>query len=681
VKKGFPTFNQAFWQAGATVTRRLQLRKPAPEITVTSDPGLITTNVQYQLDLSPRVSIEAWNSYGADFRHPHRIFLTNSMVYSISNEVRQMAQLPTRPFLPLRTVGLVTAQTNVWYGSTNPAASFRAPIDFGVTNTFVYDANRGQLLERRPGAETNALFYYPASAIQPVFGLHLTNRMVYALVDDSVSPSRIIDFVTLKSAIHETNLFARFMEGANLRFGRNDPYRPDHLWDTNRTGSSPTRGMFNQVSASTNYRRSALVFRPKTGGNGRIDNEGNPIDDKNAQILKLKYFLYRDPEFLRYGVPIDTNAVYAYPIAVSANYYLTDRHMVNDPLVHYTLADLRPGPSWYLDPQGRGSPGSGDTNYIYSHVGIPMLQRKPRTYAPWGASPVYSVLRDGAFAKDMAYKDPGISKSDDWGFPDANLPSLGWIGRVHRGTPWQTVYLKATNAPPGDPLTLFSGQESWGLWAGSFGTHPAYDRKLLHLFTTAVNDNAARGLLSVNQDGRAGWAAVLGGVSVIQDDASGAVTQSTYIDPATPEFHAMVDSINLARASLTNVPPGMPPDVPAGGVFTNLGGFLAAPALTDQSPYLKAIPVVTNADAIVERIPQQILSLVREDVPHFTIYSFGQSLRPAPGSLVTAPGPYFGLCTNYQITGELITKTVVRFDGPATNLEAVVESHRVLAPQ
>ena len=45
----------------------------------------------------------------------------------------------------------------------------------------------------------------------------------------------------------------------------------------------------------------------------------------------------------------------------------------------------------------------------------------------------------------LAIKDPLVYCSDDWNFPTNKFPTVGWLGRVHRGTPWQTVYLKASN--------------------------------------------------------------------------------------------------------------------------------------------------------------------------------------------------------------------------------------------
>jgi hypothetical protein len=85
-------------------------------------------------------------------------------------------------------------------------------------------------------------------------------------------------------------------------------------------------------------------------------------------------------------------------------------------------------------------------------------------------------------------------------------------------------------------------------------------------------------------------------------------------------------------------------------------------------------------DAAYERIPQQILGLLRLDqAPRFVIYSYGQALKPAPQSIVTS-GQFFGLCTNYLITAEAATRTVVRIDGAPGNPHAVIETFNVLQP-
>jgi hypothetical protein len=85
-------------------------------------------------------------------------------------------------------------------------------------------------------------------------------------------------------------------------------------------------------------------------------------------------------------------------------------------------------------------------------------------------------------------------------------------------------------------------------------------------------------------------------------------------------------------------------------------------------------------DAACERIPQQILGLLRCDhTPRFVVYSFGQALKPADHSLVTS-GPFSRLCTNYQIMAEAAIRAVLRVDGAPTNSHIVVESYNVLPP-
>ena len=60
-----------------------------------------------------------------------------------------------------------------------------------------------------------------------------------------------------------------------------------------------------------------------------------------------------------------------------------------------------------------------------------------------------------------------------------------------------------------------------------------------------------------------------------------------------------------------------------------------------------------------ERIPQQILSLLRTDgTPRFVAYTFSQTLKPAQNAVEKN-----GLCTNYAITSEAAQRTVFRLEG------------------
>ena len=175
----------------------------------------------------------------------------------------------------------------------------------------------------------------------------------------------------------------------------------------------------------------------------------------------------------------------------------------------------------------------------------------------------------------------------------------------------------------------------------------------------------------------------------------------------------MVNDINATRTNQAAFPEGS---------FKKLGDILSVPSLsfgdpvfvpdnindpfprqgtyywTNSSPFLNlglisvsgrsdSVPVpitpqiqYTLNDAAYEWLPQQALSLLQLGKPRFTIYAYGQALQPAPNSIVTAGGPFFGLCTNYAITAEQVTRTVVEIEGGTKAPRAVVKSYNILGP-
>lgn len=318
----------------------------------------------------------------------------------------------------------------------------------------------------------------------------------------------------------------------------------------------------------------------------------------------------------------------------------------------------------------------------------------------------------------LAYKDPLVWGPDYWEFPTNLYPAVGWIGRVHRGTPWQTVYLKAHDIlhvldPSGD---IGSGSNTWSAWTGDASqfdmanSAPVQDRLLFDLFTTRLNDNATLGTLSVNQTNLAAWSAVFSGMVAITNDANYPKTFSvpagttlppsyswTNIQPAAVNglLQTLVTNINFARAS-TNVPYNLQFGFTnADGVvdaFEHKGDILATPALTEYSPFLNWSNVNQQkfgiSDAAYEWLPQQMMGLVRgSSTPRYVIYAYGQALRPAVNGLVTSSAN-FGLVTNYQVVAESAVRAVVSVQAqvdtsgayPVTNYTTRVESYNVLPP-
>jgi hypothetical protein len=220
---------------------------------------------------------------------------------------------------------------------------------------------------------------------------------------------------------------------------------------------------------------------------------------------------------------------------------------------------------------------------------------------------------------------------------------------------------------------------------------------LLELFTVAPNNNAARGLFSVNQTNQAAWSAVLSGVTVLRHGPVRNPNRNTdpddlfrldLVQPASAELEMIVGGIRRAKEERPS------------GVFASMGEVLATPELSVASPFLEVERILGGAseeakrwaltDAAVERIPQQILSLLRTDEPHLVVYAFGQALRPAENSLVTS-GPLFGMCVNYQVTAEYFTKSVLRvedllpgergYELGRSNKRLVVERFNVVMPE
>jgi hypothetical protein len=288
-------------------------------------------------------------------------------------------------------------------------------------------------------------------------------------------------------------------------------------------------------------------------------------------------------------------------------------------------------------------------------------------------------------------------RSDDWDFPTNKFPNIGWLGRVHRGTPWQTVYLKS----PVIDVT------NWVKWTGNiqtstnFGqistsivpltnryydvvfTYPTNDWAMMDLFTTAFNDNATRGRVPINQTNLPAWSALFSGVIALQ-----AKTNAVKGVPSTTNLPVVIEPVGLngtnsplwqLYAAINDVR-----RTNFAGSFRKLGDILAVPQFSVDSPFLKRSASKfqdwSANDAAVERLPQQVFSLIGLDKsPRFLVYSWGQSLKPANRSIVTS-GQFFGLCTNYQVTAETATRTVLRLDGLPDNPHIIIEKFNVMPP-
>ena len=824
---GLPKFNEAFWQTRVRTGRRLLLeRQPNGAVRPTNETSLSALGVvkygQYTFQVVNTAAAEGWNSYLQAFpaNRSLRLIATNwteVCLYdaSLATVAQPLGQplfipQPLNPNLPL------TVQNPMVFNRTNYALQAGNVVRIGNGNTgyksrwdaqeyipalntnsvfgLVYNPVTGRVF---PLTETNnllAMFPMPGTRpdrLLPKLTLAVTNRLVFAIVDDSFVPARLLDFVNIKSGTLESNLLENLMytangilpgssgdagldqgfdnTGGNIGGGAGSvqTLRMAELWQTNfLAGRVIPSGFENQFSASLNPLRVLQFWEaPVVPG---VITTGDPRLDASLGLRAFLYGINSVPRSSQVVARREMDRLLASGGSINGNriqvgfnpvgeVHLTDRRMANDPMVHYTKEDLQPGglvytyPEGYwkfyadvyhdrrpelfqglqLDPsisEGRIAEPSGD--YLVTYVNRTNRVAAPskfiNAYAPWGVSANLGTgIPSPALALDMAYKDPLVTNSASWSFPTPNnaFASIGQLGRIHRGTPWQTVYLKSSVANiEGDGEDHIADRYHWKWWSGSYGTHPTNDWALLDTFSTALTENAGRGQIGVNQTNLSAWSAILSGVPALRrlnNDGNNLV--ATVLDPAGGNGGSFVQKIvggyttnGLFRRgiasgfvhtngwpgdSLVTVtgPDGKPLTLPKARRslprFRSVGEICSVETLSVGSPLLENAEYdETNpgrfrpvADEVVERIPQQILSLLKAEEPRYVIYAWAQTLKPAPGAVVTAPGPFFGLSTNYVVTGEFATKTVLRFEGalstnaPVTQtLRSVVEDHRVL---
>jgi hypothetical protein len=675
-KKGLPNFNEFAGQTAVQVTRKLEFRR-----NVNGD--VSETNQMYVVSVTNNFGLEAWNSYSNSYTRPLRLMVQAEVFGVMTNDQNDLV------LDAVHRTGVVDtnypARTWAGYVNLNAASiSFRVPIH-PATNNYYLLTNSTYVNSTKTLVPLSEVF--ERNSLLPNLNLYLNlrTRFKFALID--VQTSRLVDFVSLDSV--EDTLDISYVISRDSAYSERARYsadaRPGSLWATNRSKNdikTPTYGILNQIGLGMgtitlnneeqwrNFIQNAAYAEPREAAQERFRNAMLKNDTVGAQV---------------FYAPFD-------PIRTI---YSNAKWQVNDPLVHYTIGDL-------MLP--------GDTNRleldVTFHSPINNLGVLNPRYQPWTKELPAGSSSPTRF--DWTVKDPLVTRSDDWDFPTNKFPNIGWLGRVHRGTPWQTVYLKSPSTDmikwrdwTRNLLTPVNyGQLDTNRWGYNTNysdaelTRPDRDRELFDLFTTSFSESASRGKMSINQTNMAAWSAMLSGVLVMTNTVTDTrLTDNPLMRPTNdwmvvqpagiydqtlaptqwPQVAQMVRGMNAVRAT-TNFH----------GSFKKLGDILAVPQLTVESPFINRATQQQREraidDAAVERIPQQILGLLKvESAPRFVIYSYGQSLKPANNGVIVS-GDYFNLCTNYQVTAEVAVKAVVRVEGVPNKPKVIVESYNPLPP-
>ena len=624
-KKGFPNFNEFSMENALTVTRKLEFTNSVAGRTT---PPWVTNQI-FDFALTNAFAVEAWNSYTNSYGRPLRLVVTNEVSVVLTNETSiTLLAVSNLAFGNDTTV----ASWSGWGAKKFTDKSFVVPlqVEIPLTNGIYGKDNNGAIFFRNLDPQTWGV------TIAPRLWMTLQSKIRFVLIDTTAN--RVVDFVNIVKTEPAMDIGATLQNGYNGTYP--DKATADAMWDM-RLKRNIEIGILNQIDVSQDAVDSPVWKDP----------------DRFTRSDAFRNNLNGNTGTNRFQAPYGPSRTIYQRVSLEAN----------DPLVHYTSADLV------------------NTNGTQAHYNAVELDAKsPRlatitnlnnSYQPWGGMhlPGGSDQNPNGFPLDWRVKDPMMEQSDNWDFPTNKLANMGWLGRIHRGTPWQTVYLKSSDLNPADwtkwsndNVTLTNGTNV--LFDAPL-THPTDDYRLFDLFTAAINESASAGQLDVNQTNLAAWSAVFSGVNVISNSPSGwqprIISPAGVYDPAKPTpVAAMVQGINAARGNTNGLRGPVFPD----HVFQHAGDVLAAPQLTIASPFLNtnglnSLTAGGINDEVMERIPQQIMSLLTlNKAPRFVIYSFGQTLHPADHSLVTG-GTFNGLCTNYQITAESAVRAVVRMEG------------------
>ena len=687
-KKGLPNFNQFYLINAAQVTRKLQIKRSS------LDPAtaVYTTNQMYDLSISNNLGISFWNSYSANYPRPLTIYAHDVVAEALTNS--------TQPVWSFR-FDINGARENAWPGSTfvtttNWSANY-------LPDSICYVA------QNTPLAFPLNAWTSPGLAEFPPVGLVITNRLQAFILDGN----NVIDYVQLRDPVTSGGLNQAL---ADLDYPDPTGSGVHFQWSTNAYPVAPA-GVMNQLDVSGHYGDA-----PSGGGQWSTAPTSMGLTTPKAEAAFFGGFFttnfqYNGKNYVNSQLVIQ--APYTPTRTVFSSYLL----QANDPLVHYLASDLN-------SQNGALAVWADKSvqirNGFWYHSDDPIKQPLPTPpttpiggrYQPWGQNKqMMAVGNVDTNSYNLAYKDPLVWGPDNWDFPTNPYPTVGWIGRVHRGTPWQTVYLKSANTLKAANAAGYDagyGTNTWANWTGNLLWHdiygrpfgyaqyfdaanssPVQDRLLFDVFTTRFNDNAVRGTLPVNQTHLASWSALFSGMVTLFNNTAKPLPSSrpTYlaniVNPAGvmdntqpytnwPAIAQIVNGpygINVSRAN-TNVFPFQS--------FTHVGDILQTPALTAHSPFLNWNDSRQQdygiSDELYEWLPQQMMGLVRLGEARYVVYCYGQTLKPAPGGEVLG-GPFYQLITNYQVTAESVVRAVIRVDNANTSQpHAVVESYNTLPP-
>ncbi len=628
-KKGFPSFNKFGMHTIVQVARRLQVRRSTiPTVLPGPDGTTFQTNQLLTFSINNTLNADCWNSYSNSYNDPVSIYALDTLSMEVTNNYNPTPTYPTS-FYNYQVYS--NAYVPRWPGYTNNgnvALSFTNPLSATailLTNSgFYYGTEPSGVVGFYPvtyaGWETNNF-----SLQFPQIGLVVTNQLQLYMLDSSSGPNgliHIIDYVQFGGPQTALNVTEAIETNNPTGFGYTS-----NMWSQSIDYNNGVPfGVLNQIQASEQ------AIAADGGANYWANTAAN-----QAEIEGFSAFMgitgpypntfQSDPSVVE---EFTTNYVIQVPFTPTVTVSEYTSWQANDPMVHYLASDLT------FNGVEKTTGVQTGIQVAYGSLNNPTMVPSPAfnavndRYQPWGIQNSNGLPQAGPDAVvsspyGLAVKDPLVWGSDFWDFPTNLLSDLTGLGQVHRGTPWQTIYLKGA-----DVLQILdangdagSGTNTWVAWTGdnnipdAVTMAPVNDRQLASLLISLLNTNDPTQLMSVNDPNIADWLNVLNGLTVYSNSASFpsvqfpvgtrlSTTFNTYVMASnSPQAEMIVTNIAQARAAQPN------------GNFYTTGDILSAPELTENSPWLNTTNVNQMeygiSDAVYEAIPAQLLLLLRPD--------------------------------------------------------------------
>ena len=532
-KKGLPSFDEFTMDTQIQMARKLIYHRPGTSTTAPVN----ELDVAYYLSITNMLGLQAWNSYSTAYTNPLTlqawpdvsVLVTNLETGALLSPVGYPSRLPVTPPAPL--------VISNWPGyiATFPQPSFITPLGPSgapITNYIFMPSNCVYSFSQQRFL-LNGMFDHTPGYTNfhvPHFQATVKSRLRYVLVD--TASGRLLDYLNLASS-QTVDVTMSVVDGG---CGPNyiAAYSRGGMWCTNLPTSYPG-GI--DPNESFGIRLQIDCSRGTVPNPDWTSSLPDPLygRDKDKGVNRFLFQFGLGWGQAQPGEPpFQVLNAFAAPFSPFRTIHTITVWQANDPLVHYTVGDLQnlrdfPSPL-YLD---QALPPIPSTPYGYVN----------RRYEPWGGNPTGGSLSPTKY--DLRVKDPvarRVGSPDDWDFPTDR--GTNWLGRVHRGTPWQTIYLKAPGVDvatwtqwtgnnllvtnygqlaPDLPQWFYATNMPWGVkppqvaYDSAFA-HPTNDWRLAGMLASLLSANDSRQSLSANQASLTDWLGALDGMVVLTNN-------------------------------------------------------------------------------------------------------------------------------------------------------------------